>query len=108
DVLFSPDAALVQKALDVGDKRFPALGDSLAGNATDVLAIIAPKALASLLKKETFAALPRDEEAIFRNAAEAYLAPRLDALARYPAQRVRISLSNSDAWHKLVWEEIKK
>jgi uncharacterized protein YfaA (DUF2138 family) len=105
-VLFSPDAALVKKALDVGAKRFPALGDSL-GNEADVLALIAPEALAGLLKKETFAALPRKEEAIFRNAADAYLAPRLDALARYPVQRVRIS-SGSDAWHELVWEEVKK
>ncbi|GHU05809.1 DUF2138 domain-containing protein [Betaproteobacteria bacterium] len=105
-VLFSPDAALVQKALDVGAKRYPALGDSL-GNEADVLALIAPEALAGLLKKETFAALPRKEEAIFRNAADAYLAPRLDALARYPAQRMRIS-PGSDAWHELVWEDLRK
>jgi uncharacterized protein YfaA (DUF2138 family) len=106
-VLFSPDAALVHKALDVGAKRYPALGDSFAGNEADVLALLAPEALASLLKKETFAALPRNEEAVFRNAADAYLAPRLDALARYPAQRVRISPAGDGAWHELVWEEIK-
>jgi uncharacterized protein YfaA (DUF2138 family) len=105
-VLFSPDGALVHKALDVGNKNYPAIGDGFAGS-DDVIALIEPEALANLLKKETFAALPPREEPVFRNAAEVYLAPRLDALARYPAQRVRITAA-SGAWHELAWEEAKQ
>jgi uncharacterized protein YfaA (DUF2138 family) len=107
-VLFSPDAALIQKALDVGAKRYPALADTFAESDAEVLALIDPEALSGLLTKEIFAALPRNEEALFRNAADAYLAPRLAALARYPAQRIRISSSVNGAWHALEWEEAKK
>jgi uncharacterized protein YfaA (DUF2138 family) len=141
-VFFSPDVALVKRALDVAAKRYPALADSFEApspdNAVsaaaappasegpptataplpqtpppqtpiiDTLAFIDPAALAGLLRQEIFAALPPDEEALFRNAAEVYLAPRLDALARYPAQRIRLEAAPSGSeeavWRPLVWE----
>ena len=106
-VFFSPDAALVENALAVAAKRYPALADSFrAGNAP--LAFADPNALASLLRKEIFTALPRDEEALFRNAAEAYLVPRLEAFARYPVQRVELSKKvrgDGTAWYPLEWKE---
>ena len=89
-VFFSPDAALVDGALDVAAKRYPALTDSFAKTGGETLAFVAPQALAALLHKETIAALPRNEEALFRNAADAYLLPRFEALARYAPQRVKL------------------
>jgi uncharacterized protein YfaA (DUF2138 family) len=83
------------------------LADKFAHTDGSALAFIDPEALAGLLRKETFAALPRNEEPIFRNAADAWLAPRLEALARYPAQRVRFADGKVDkphAWRVLEWE----
>jgi uncharacterized protein YfaA (DUF2138 family) len=107
-VFFSPDAALVENALAVVAKRYPALADGFHGKKDVPLAFADPNALAALLHKEIFTALPRNEEALFRNAAEAYLVPRLEALARYPAQRVGVSkkVRNDDpAWYPLEWKE---
>jgi len=104
---FSPDATLVDNALAVAAKRYPALSDSFRTKKEAPLVFADPGALASLLRKEIFAALPRDEEALFRNAAEAYLVPRLEALARYPAQRIGLSekVRGAPAWYPLEWKE---
>jgi uncharacterized protein YfaA (DUF2138 family) len=107
---FSPDAALVENALAVAAKRYPALADSFPSRKDALLAFFDPGALASLLRNEIFAALPRDEEALFRNAADVYLVPRLEALARYPAQRVGLPekvRGGGFAWYPLEWEENK-
>ncbi|MCL2590659.1 MAG: DUF2138 family protein, partial [Betaproteobacteria bacterium] len=107
-VFFSPDEALVKNALDVAAKRWPALSDSFRSKKEAPLAFIDPPALASLLRAEIFIALPHDEEALFRNAAETYLIPRLEALARYPAQRVGLSKEvqrGGLAWYPLEWKE---
>ncbi|MDR0717069.1 MAG: DUF2138 domain-containing protein [Azoarcus sp.] len=106
-VFFSPNAALVERARDVVAKRYPALADSFGDGGADTLAFADPGALAALLRKETFAALPRDEEALFRNAADAYLAPRLEALARYPAQRIVLTEEPAPPRHNRVWRTLK-
>ncbi|MDR1462110.1 MAG: DUF2138 family protein, partial [Azoarcus sp.] len=106
-VFFSPDAALVKSALDVAAKRYPALADSFTKTGGDTLAFIAPQALAALLRDEALAALPRNEETLFRNAADAYLLPRLEALARYPSQRIKLPKGksrNTHEWRALEWE----
>ncbi|MDR2093644.1 MAG: DUF2138 family protein [Azoarcus sp.] len=107
-VFFSPDAALVGNALDVAAKRYPALDNSFARTGGNTLAFVAPQALAALLRDEALAALPRNEEAVFRNAADAYLLPRLDALARYPSQRIKLakgrSRNTTHEWRALEWE----
>jgi uncharacterized protein YfaA (DUF2138 family) len=110
-VLFSPETALVSRALEVGAKRYPAVADNFTATGSadaDVLAIIDPAALAGLLQQETFAALPRREEELFRNAAETYLGPRFDVLARYPAQRISISVAHSGSWHMLNWDTLQR
>jgi uncharacterized protein YfaA (DUF2138 family) len=110
-VFFSPDTTLVENALAVAAKRYPALSDTDSSHATKdaPLVFVDPDALASLLREEIFTALPRDEEALFRNAAEAYLVPRLEALARYPAQRIGLSKkvhsSSGSIWYPLEWKE---
>ncbi|MDR0702170.1 MAG: DUF2138 domain-containing protein [Azoarcus sp.] len=106
-VFFSPDAALVGNALDVAAKRYPALADSFAKTGGNTLAFVAPEALAALLRDEVLTALPRNEEAVFRNAADAYLLPRLETLARYPSQRIKLAKGksrNAYEWRALEWE----
>lgn len=106
-VFFSPNAALVENALAVAAKRYPALADSFHSRKDAPLAFVDPGALATLLRNEIFTALPRDEEALFRNAADVYLMPRLEALARYPAQRIGLPGKVHDglAWYPLEWKE---
>jgi len=107
-VFFSPDITLVEKALDVAAKRWPALSDSFASEKDAPLVFIDPQALSALLRAEIFIALPRDEEALFRNAAETYLLPRLEALARYPAQHIHLTKkarADSFDWIPLEWKE---
>lgn len=101
---FSPEADLVKRARDVAGKKYPALADDAKGQgASRMLAVVNPGALAALAKAEVFAALPRGEEADFRNAADAYLVPRLDALAKFPAQRLLLRASQSAPWYPLEW-----
>lgn len=83
NVYFSPDGKLVEKALAVHAKRFPALADQLPEAGATALTFT-PDSLAKLLQAEAFEALPADKEAIFRNAAKAHLIPKLKALAKYP------------------------
>jgi uncharacterized protein YfaA (DUF2138 family) len=103
-LVFSPDNGLVEDALAVADKRWPALADSLPASGT-VLAVVTPRSLAALLEAETFATLTPAEQPVFRNAATAHLLPKLEALARYPAYALVVppGVSSSDAWLPVDW-----
>ncbi|MDR2625545.1 MAG: DUF2138 family protein [Zoogloeaceae bacterium] len=113
-LFFSPQKRLVDKAMSVANKRFPALADSLlkspAGaekQGEETLLFIDPSRLAKLLQKEMYAALPRDDEPMFRNAADAYLAPRLEALGNYPVTGVRLQKAGEKGnWRTLDWEVV--
>jgi uncharacterized protein YfaA (DUF2138 family) len=83
-LIFSPDSQLVEDALSVAAKKFPALGDLLPKNGV-VLAVITPSSLSAMGQAETLASLPAAEEPVLRDAAHAYLLPKLEALKRYPA-----------------------
>lgn len=89
-LLFSPDSQLVHQALAVAARSYPAAADGLAAPER-VLAKLTPKTLASLLQREMFASLPKDEEPVFRAAADGQLRPRLQALAAYPPLTVRLA-----------------
>ncbi len=105
-VMFSPDPALVDKGLDVAGKLYPALSDSLPDGARTVV-VVDPAPLAALMRKETFSALPRGEETVLRNAADAHLLPRLEVLAKYPAFRLvrgGDAPGQARAWQALTWE----
>jgi uncharacterized protein YfaA (DUF2138 family) len=82
-LFFSPDGKLVEQAVAVQQKRYPSQGDGL-GAADRTIAILTPATLASLIEREMYAALPGQDEPLFRDAAKIYLAPRLKALAEYP------------------------
>lgn len=107
-VVFSPDQKLVGRALDVVAKRYPAILDSLP-RAGDTLAVLTPASLAALVQKETFASLPKGEEGVLRQAAEANLIPRLDSLGRLPPFRLVRQGPLPDkgaAWQEVNWQEI--
>jgi uncharacterized protein YfaA (DUF2138 family) len=107
-LFFSPDGSLVEQAVSVHQKRFPALADDL-GDADDVVGYLNPATLASLLEREMYAGLPGQLEPLFRDAAKSYLAPRLQTLASYPPLTIRRDTSlqrpdNGLQWQPLDWQ----
>lgn len=107
-LLFSLDDRLVDKALATLDRRFPPLADQLSTD-RPVSAYVAPDSLAGLLEAETLGSLPRDDEAVFRNAAERSLLPKLRAFGGYPAQAISLAPAPGPAaasgwtWVPLQW-----
>ena len=84
-LIFSPDARLVDDTLAVLDKRYPALADTLAPQRLPrTILTLTPSSAAALIEREAGAALPADQEAVFRNASRTHLVPKLHALAHYP------------------------
>ena len=109
-LIFSPDEKAVTQALAVLKKRYPAVADTLPAK-EQTLAWITPSTLAALMRRETLDNLPASEEEIFRNAANAHLLPRLDALKRHPPYRMVLEGSpkaNSVAWQAVTWHAVQK
>lgn len=106
-LLFSPDRKLVEQALAVSRKQAPAIADRLADPARTV-GLIAPAALAELIRKEAFDALPSAREPVLRAAADAHLVPRLNALKKYPPYRLVLkSLPASGvSWQPVEWQAL--
>ncbi|WP_159445482.1 DUF2138 family protein [Rhizobacter sp. OV335] len=102
---FSPDDALVDQALDAQARRFPSVADSLpVGPAT--LAVIAPRQVADLARREAFEVLPPEQE-LFRRAAERQLVPRLDALGKLPTARaVAAGTPDAEGWVAVEWQSL--
>ncbi len=82
-LFFSPDGSLVEQAIAVQQKKYPALSDGMKVPA-QVIATLTPATLSALIEREMYAALPGQDEPLFRDAARTYLAPRLKALSSYP------------------------
>lgn len=81
-VLFSLDDTLVTQAIATLDRQFPPLSDTLPKQRW-VSAYLAPSGLATLIEQEALSALPPDTEAVFRNAAENHLLPKLRAMGTH-------------------------
>ncbi|MDP1771375.1 MAG: DUF2138 family protein [Methylobacter sp.] len=108
-LLFSLDDRLLQHALDTLDKNYPALSERVpAGSAMPVY--LSPGKLAPLLELESMDSLPADQEAIFRNAAEKNLLPKIRALQAYPDYLLLLPKgfhADSDwQWQPLEWKPL--
>jgi uncharacterized protein YfaA (DUF2138 family) len=101
-ITFSPDDALVEQALDAQAKRYPSVADTLpAGRAT--LAVLTPKQLADMGEREAFQVIGGGQ-ALFRQAAEEQLLPRLEALRKLPAsQAVAKGTPDAQGWVAIDW-----
>lgn len=105
-VIFSPDARLVDDTLAVLDKRYPALADTLVPERLPrTILTLSPASAAALIEREAGAALPADQEAVFRNAARTHLTPKLRALAHYPPLSLTLpqTLPGSTGWVPVQW-----
>ncbi|OAJ54117.1 hypothetical protein A6V36_35370 [Paraburkholderia ginsengiterrae] len=105
-LIFSPDGRLVDDTLAVLDKRYPALADTLAPQRLPrTILTLTPSSAAALIEREAGAALPADQEAVFRNASRTYLVPKLHALAHYPPVSLTLqqNLPGSTGWVPVEW-----
>ncbi len=104
--LFSPDAELVDQAQDAIARRYPNLAETLEGSG-GTLALVAPAQVAELLKREALAVIsPR--QAIFRQAAETQLLPRLASFGKLPAVRaVPQGAADAQGWQRIEWQALK-
>lgn len=110
NVVFSLDGALVEKVLAVIGKRAPAAADQMTEPGRTI-GLVAPAALAELIRKEAFDALPAAEEPVLRGAADAHLVPRLSALKSYPSFRMVLRTAPDAgagiAWQALEWQAVQ-
>ncbi|MFB9124624.1 DUF2138 domain-containing protein [Paraburkholderia dipogonis] len=105
-VIFSPDGRLVDDTLAVLDKRYPALADTLTPQRLPrTILTLTPSSAAALIEREAGAALPADQEAVFRNASRTHLLPKLHALAHYPPVSLTLpqNLPGSTGWVPVEW-----
>lgn len=105
-LLFSPDAQLVDNALAVLSQRYPATADTLVpARLSNTILTLTPAAAATLVEQEAAIALPASREAVLRNAAQAYLVPKLTALAGYPPVSLSLpaALPSRTAWVPVAW-----
>ncbi len=104
-IAFSPDDKLVELALATQDRLYPSVADTLPAGAS-TLAVVAPRQVADLVQQEADAVLPAQQE-LFRQAAETYLTPRLDAMRRWPAVRATpVGSPSSEGWVPVTWQPL--
>lgn len=108
-LLFSLDDKLLRHALNTLDKNYPALSERVPAGSTMPI-YLSPGKLAPLLELESMDSLPVDQEAIFRNAAEKNLLPKIRALLAYPDYLVLLPQgfhADSDwQWQPLEWKPL--
>ncbi|WP_169741264.1 DUF2138 family protein [Andreprevotia chitinilytica] len=109
-IVFSPSAKLVETALSVQAKSWPALADKLDHDAA-LQGYIAPAALSALLEKATVATLPGKQESLLRQAAVNYLLPHVKALGEFDPVALSLAPSSDKRqdqhWEQLQWRSAK-
>jgi uncharacterized protein YfaA (DUF2138 family) len=107
-VLFSPDARLVERAIAAIEKRHPNIGETLPLTArSNTLALLHPKALSAIVKREAEQAL-RDEP-VLAQAVARQLGPRLEKLAKREPVALLVTqtpLSGAAAWVPVEWRDL--
>lgn len=103
-VVFSPDGALVDLALDTLRHKNPSVADQSATSAA-TLALITPHRLAALGQREALSALSGAGDAALLAAAQTHLPARMKALASYPPTRLDLSGTSvaQSGWQRLEW-----
>jgi len=106
--VFSPDAALVDLALDTIARKYPGVAEQLPAQGI-TLAVVTPRMLADMVEREANAALPRAEEPALSVALRTHLGPKLKALAKYPGYRLVLQegAARSSGWQPVAWEPLK-
>lgn len=106
-VYFSPDAALVERALAVVHKKQPAISDAWPTSKKAVVSVIDPKQLAQMVANEVEITLPYEQDAVLREATDQHLLPKLEAVKKYPPLRLEMrSPPKGAGWVALDWQQL--
>jgi uncharacterized protein YfaA (DUF2138 family) len=111
-LFFSPDDQLIDNALAVADKKFPAVGDTLsrAVKTGSVIAAVSPRSLGALLEAETLESLQPGKQPVMRGVAMERLLPRLAALKKYPDFVLVLPADMKQRpgeWVPVVWQAVE-
>lgn len=101
-VLFSPDGALVDKALDTIARKYPSVADQLPTSDT-TLALMMPHPLSKMAEQEILKALDGAADANLLAAAQTHLPARMLALAAYPPYRLELTPQGKGEWQRVEW-----
>lgn len=109
-VLFSADNRLVDAALSVIDRKYPAVADLLPENQSHASLIVFPEETAALLRQSMLESLPDEQESIFKESVSKRLFPVLDKLNAYPPHALSLpeNLSALFKWEKVNWGDISR
>lgn len=101
-VMFSPDGALVDKALDTIARKYPSVADQLP-TSDMTLALMMPHPLSKMAEQEVFKALGGAADANLLAAAQTHLPARMLALATYPPYRLELTTPKKGDWQRIEW-----
>jgi uncharacterized protein YfaA (DUF2138 family) len=106
-VFFSPDGDLVGRAIDTAARRFPSMGDTLPRDGISLMTL-APRALATLGRREAMLMLPASDEPDLRAAAEQQLLPRFDRISAFPPYRLTLAPNSAGGrrWEPVTWQAL--
>ncbi|MGH6819968.1 MAG: DUF2138 domain-containing protein, partial [Methylocella sp.] len=108
-LIFSLDDKLVDQALATLAKSYPPLLDQLPKDRI-VPFYLAPQALAPLIRAEALESLPDDLEAVFRNAAETHLFPKLEKFKAFGKFAVTLPAGTEPddewEWIAITWQPL--
>lgn len=103
-LLFSPDDALVNNAVAVLERKYPALSDSLPSS-RNAAAVIVPESLTELIAAEVLESLPDRQEPVFRASVSRYLLPQLEKVKKFPPFALQLPASQM-GWAPIQWQTL--
>ena len=108
-LIFSPDHELVRNSIEILEKRYPPISDSLPKSNTNKLLILNPKEFSELLKKSILEGLPSNKDAVFKEALSNNFFPivnKFGNLANVGLGMPIISEVETGRWQRLKWENL--
>ena len=108
-LIFSPDHELVRNSIEILEKRYPPISDSLPKSNTNKLLILNPKKFSGLLKKSILEGLPSNKDAVFKEALSNNFFPivnKFGNLANVGLGMPIISEVETGRWQRLKWENL--
>ena len=105
-LIFSIDDKLVDKALLVMGKKFPAMGDSLKEVSGDGF-YFHPKSLSELVKKTALSQAEKDGETVFLQSLKKHFVPALGKTATLKPQYLQLPTAGKEAkWEDVSWHSL--
>ena len=108
-LIFSPDHELVLNSIEILEKRYPPISDSLPKSNLNKLLIFNPKEFTELLKESILEGLPSNKDAVFKEALSNNFFPivnKFGDLANVGLGMPIISEVETGRWQRLKWENL--